>query len=89
MPKHRKCKPTDNIEINTYFRLLLLVGRFRELQESKMTFDNRMITHPKYLRLQNRFANILKYIRFGISISCKEGKSKLLDQCLPGFLYSI
>ncbi|XP_043257548.1 piggyBac transposable element-derived protein 4-like [Colletes gigas] len=64
----KQWKPVDRIEINAFLGLLLIIGRFRESDESKncLWTKNTAFSRQVYAAVMScdRFKDILKYIRF-------------------------
>ncbi|CAK9834292.1 PiggyBac transposable element-derived protein 4 [Anthophora retusa] len=76
---NQKWKLVDETEIDAFFGLLLLIGRFRESRERKQDLwkQNTSFSRSYYAAImsRDRFTNILKYIRFDESATRDERKS--------------
>lgn len=85
MPPHKKWKPVDCIEIDAFFGLLLLTGRFRESHESKHDLweVNEAFSRRFYAATmsRDRFIDILRYMRFDDTVTRAERKSN--DKLAP------
>ncbi|CAK9810838.1 PiggyBac transposable element-derived protein 4 [Anthophora plagiata] len=77
--ENKKWKPLDRTELDAFFGLLLLIGRFRESRESKHDLwkENEALSRRFYAAIMSpdRFVNILRYIRFDESTTREERKS--------------
>ncbi|CAK9801677.1 PiggyBac transposable element-derived protein 4 [Anthophora quadrimaculata] len=76
---NQKWKLVDETEIDAFFGLLLLIGRFRESRERKQDLwkQDTSFSRSCYAAImsRDRFTNILKYIRFDESATRDERKS--------------
>ncbi|XP_076666512.1 piggyBac transposable element-derived protein 4 isoform X1 [Andrena cerasifolii] len=85
MPPNKKWKPVDSIEIDAFFGLLLLTGRFRESHESKHDLweVNEAFSRRFYAATmsRDRFIDILRYMRFDDTVTRAERKSN--DKLAP------
>lgn len=85
MPANKKWKLVDNIEMNAFFGLLLLMGRFRESRECKNDLweKNEALSRRFYTAVmsRDRFTDILKYLRFDDTATRVERKSN--DKLAP------
>ncbi|KOC58802.1 hypothetical protein WH47_04081 [Habropoda laboriosa] len=79
MPSNKKWKPVDRIEMDAFFGLLLLIGRFRESREcqSDLWKDNDALSTRFYAAVmsRDRFTDILRYIRFDDTATCEARKT--------------
>ncbi|XP_017882546.1 uncharacterized protein LOC108626410 [Ceratina calcarata] len=76
MRENRTWKKLDRVEIDAFFGLLLLMGRFGEFRESEQDLwkQDTGLSRPHYIATmsRDRFINILKYIRFDDSTTREE-----------------
>ena len=85
MPENKKWKLVDRIEIDVFFGLVLLTGRFRESRASKSDLwkQDDAVCRRFYTAIMSRgrFTDILRYMRFDDSATREDRKSS--DKLAP------
>lgn len=85
MTENKQWKPLDRTELDAFFGLVLLIGRFRESHERKQDLwkIDEGLSRQFYAAImsRNRFTDILRYIRFDDSATREERKAK--DKLAP------
>ncbi|XP_053994901.1 uncharacterized protein LOC128885109 [Hylaeus volcanicus] len=81
----KQWEPVDRIEINAFFGLLLIIGRFRESNETKdfLWMKNNALSRQIYTAVMScdRFKDIFRYIRFDDATTRVE--RKMTDKLAP------
>ena len=85
LPPKKKWKSVDRVEMDAFFGLVLLIGRFRESRESKHDLwkQNPVLSRRYYAAImsRDRFVQSLRYLRFEDSAT-REAR-KAVDKLVP------